>query len=503
MPCRNITLPTLALMAAFGGGALAQTAPSSEQARSLETQITAWLKQVTAGTVSLPARPVELTPEGDHFLVRVPFAAFGKVQPADAAFTAKARAIDGTRWALDDQRFPSDVTFSTTEDVPDAPDAKDPSSTGTHSEPVTYHLVFGQQDVHGVFDPTYTTPTTSGGTIASLDMTKTGGIGPSTTHIGRFTTQNSSQPLDPKHLNILADGTAADYALKTELTDGNSFGLTAAQLHVMSSISGLAHDQVVPVIQTLAELGRLSKAKHDDADGPTPAEKAQLRILLTRAHALLTGAKVDESMEGAKFDFSGTTGSFDKVQITFGADAPQDMMAADLGFTLDGLKVDGLPPSMAIYLPTHLSIHPTVSNISVSALTKMGMDATAPVQAGKKAPVPEPDLQRLFANGGINLGFDRMDVAVVGTTISGTGKFVAKGPQSITGQAEFTAHGLDALVTKMQADPLLAPGVPVVIFLKGIARTTGDQAVWQVSVNGAKILVNGVDLSAMAGAFNK
>ena len=48
---------------------------------------------------------------------------------------------------------------------------------------------------------------------------------------------------------------------------------------------------------------------------------------------------------------------------------------------------------------------------------------------------------------------------------------------------------------------MLAQGIPVIIFLKGIAHTTGDHAVWQISVANQKLLVNGVDLSAMAGAL--
>lgn len=502
---RYALLPTFALAAVLGGNAFAQTPPTPAQAHALEAQITAWLKQVTADSIPLTARPVELTPEGDHFRVRVPFGQMGKVTPANAAFTATARAIDGTRWALDDQQFPPELTILTTESVPDLPDAKDPTPDGKHNETATYTLKLGQQDAHGVFDPTYSTPTTSGGTIASFDITKTGGMGPSTTHIDRFTSQSSTQPVDPGHLNLLVDGTASGYSLKSDMADGSSVSLNANQLHVMSSISGLAHDQIVPVIQTLAQLGKIAKttAGGESADGPSPAEKAVLRTLLTKAHALLTGSKVDESIEGVKFDFSGTAGSLDKLQISFGADAPQDMLSADMGFSMDGLKVDGLPPNFAAYIPTHIGIHPTVSNISIKALTKLGMDATAPHPANSKSTPPSPDFMALFGPGGINVGFDRMAVEVVGTTVTGTGKFTATAPTNVTGQAEFTAKGLDGLITKLQADPMLAQGVPVVIFLKGIARTTADQAVWQVTVNNAKVLVNGVDLSAMAAGFNK
>ncbi len=191
MHSRFALLSTLAIVAAFTGPALAQAPaqptpaqPTPAQAQSLEHQITDWLKNVTADAIPLPTRPVEMTAEGDHYLVRVPLGAFGKVQPADAAFTAKARLLDGTRWALDDERLPSDMTFTGSEMVPNPPDAKNPDADGTHAETTTYHVIIGQQDMHGVFDPTYAQPTTNGGTMASLDVQKTGGVSPSSTHTG-------------------------------------------------------------------------------------------------------------------------------------------------------------------------------------------------------------------------------------------------------------------------------------------------------------------------------
>ena len=127
----------------------------------------------------------------------------------------------------------------------------------------------------------------------------------------------------------------------------------------------------------------------------------------------------------------------------------------------------------------------------------MAMDATAPGH-DKSSP---PDGRALFTHGGINIGFDTLALDIAGTRFGGGGKFTLTGPQSISGQAEIAADGLDALIGKAQADPMLAQGIPVIIFLKGIAHITGDHAVWQISVANQKLLVNGVDLSAMAGAL--
>ena len=499
MPPNRALCSALGLAMVFGGVASAQTRPTPEQAQELEKQITEWITTTTAGAITVPPRLVQLTPEGDHYLVSIPLAPLaGSIDPPDAAFTGKARQLDGTRWALDDQQFPPELTIKTVQTVPDPPDAKNPSPDGTHQEDVTYRIKLGQQDVHGVFDTSLATPTTSGGTIASADIEKEGGSGASLTHVGQITTETSTRPVDSAHADLLSDASATGYSTKAETPDGTAVELQADRIHLVSALSGLAHDQLVPLLRLTGELAKMIKGPASSTDGPTPEQKAKLHAMLEQAHEILTGGKLDETIEGAKFDIGGNSGSLSKLEISFNGDAPADRLSVSMGLTFDGLTVDALPPPVAAYVPTHFSIHPTLSNVSVAALTKMGLDATAPDTAGKR--VPPPDIASLFANGGINIGFDTLALDIAGTQFAGTGKFTSTGPMTLTGQAEITARGLDALIAKAQSDPMLQQAVPVVIFLKGIARSSGDQSIWQITVNNAKMLVNGVDLSAlMAG----
>ncbi len=500
LPNRSL-VPAFCLALSLGGNALAQTQPTPEQAHALEAQITGWLTAAMGGSVGLPPRPVQLTPEGDHYLVRIPLAPLGaSVEPSDAAFTGKARQLDGTRWALDDQLFPPEMTVRTTETVPDPPDAKNPSPDGTHTEGVTYRIKLGQQDAHGVFDTSLATPTTSGGTIASVDIEKEGGMGASLTHIGQVTTQTSSRPVDAGHADLLSDASATGYTTKSAMPDGTDISLQADRLHVVTALSALAHDQLVPLLRLSTDLANMLKASGSDmSDGATPEQRAKLHAMLEKAHAILTGGKLDETVEGAKFDVGGAGGAFSKAELSIDADAPGDTLSASMGFSVDGLSIDALPAQLATYVPTHFSIHPTLSNVSLTALTRMGLAATAPDSTGQ----PPPDVGSLFGKGGIKFGFDALALDVAGTHLTGTGTFTSTGPDSVAGQANLTAGGLDGLITKAQADPVLAQAVPVMIFLKGIARTSGNQSVWQVTVDNAKVLVNGVDLSALTGGMAK
>ncbi|MEJ1976309.1 MAG: hypothetical protein WDN49_09600 [Acetobacteraceae bacterium] len=497
-------LPAVALLAAVGRPALAQdatpAAPSPEQAHVLEQQVRSWLMEVMNQKVMLSQRPVQFTPQGDHYLVSVPFGFISQIKPADAALTVQAKMLDATRWQLDNQTFPSPLTITYQQQVKDAPDEKNPSKTGMHAETVTTILKLGDQTNTATFDPTFATATTGQSSVASIDVTQTGGNTPMTTHFGRITGQTSTRPVDPAHVDILVDGAGEGYLVTGQGANGNAYSFAADRVHVVSAVSGFTHDSFIPVIRALSAFGIASEAakKKPDDKIADAANQAAGHTLLTAAKGLLTGMRVDESLEGVKFNVAGHSGTLSKVEFAAGGDAPQDMLSANLSFTLDGLALPELPPQLADYVPTHIAIRPTLSNVSVADLTKMGMDATAPGGSGKPSPADEA---ALFQHGGINFGFDTLELDVAGTKFAGTGKFVLTGPQVVSGQAEISATGLDALITKAQADPMLAQGVPVVIFLKGIAHTTGDQAVWQISVADKKVLVNGVDLSAIAGGM--
>jgi hypothetical protein len=499
-PLRMTLLPalTLATLLATAHPATAQpapqpVAPSPQQAQALETQIHDALTALTGGG-AIPARPVELTPAGDHYLVRIPLAELGQVEPPDAAFTAQARMLDGSRWALDDQQFPPQFKLATTIEVPDGTAAKNPSPDGHHPETVLYDIRLGHQDAHAVFDPTFATATDSTATIAPVDILHTGGMSPAVTHMDQVATQTTVRPVGAGRIDLLNDATAQGYATQSLLPDGSPFKMTAQALHIVSALNGVAHDKVLPVIQQAVAV---SKLKASPGDAPAQAAvNAGLRQVLTAAMGLLTGGRIDESATGIRFDAGGHVGAIAKLELTVGGNAPQDMLSATMGFTMDGLVIDGLPPTLAAYVPTHVTLQPTLSNLSTADLTKMAMDATAP----GATTVPPADVAALYAHGGINIGFDALGLDIAGTRFSGTGNFTMTGPQAVTGQAEIDAQGLDALIAKAQTDPMLQRGVPVIIFLKGIAHTNGDQAVWQISVAGGKILVNGVDLSAMAGA---
>ena len=456
------------------------------------------------------------------------------------------------------QRFANAVD---TDAPPAIPPNRNFNPAGTHLETVTYELKFGQQTASGVFDPTYATPTSAQSSIASIDLVQVGGPAATISHVGPTVSASSITPSGNGRADMLLDTSMQTYETKTQFTgDGPSVTLTMDRVHVVTALTGYAPDRLAPLIGAMASAAKLAQATPASlppalppappAPGPKPNApkpgaapkpgtpkpgagkpgagkpnagkpgapksgaripgpdtasdpaadarmRAVLRAILVAANGVLTGGKLDETADGVKFDFSGHVGTINHLGVNFAGDAPQDALTASMGLTVDGLAIPELPPALAVFVPSHVTMHPTVSNVSVGALTRLGMDATDP--DGRDP--PEADYAALFRNGGINFGFDTLGLDIGDTKFSGTGTFNLAGPQTVTGQAEIIAHGLDALITQAQSNPMLAQGVPVLIFLKGIAKTNADQSVWQVSLANGRALVNGVDLMAMAGAM--
>ncbi len=520
-PSSPSLLPAIAVLTAFAGAAAAQTTPPAppavvtpaavpavtpQEAAQLEAQIHAALVQASAGAFAVPPRPVQMTADGDHYNARIPFGHVAGLQPPDAAFTAQVKPLGGTRWEIDNQQLPPDFTFNTTEMVPDAPDEKSPSQTGKHRETVNYHIKLGSQTSSGTLDTSFATPTASQATIAPFDMEKTGGASPSVTHFDRFTSVTKVTPVamaapggEPR-VDTTLDGTGEGYAGKNLLPDGTTFTLTADKVHILSTIDGFSYSKGVGFLAVASVAAKESPETTGPNNTLSPADKAKLRPVLAASIGLLTGAKIDESAQGVHYDFGGHQGSIGTIDVEIDGQAPRDMLTAAMTVTLDGLTLAELPPQFASYVPTHITLHPTIANVSVADLTQMARDQLAATAPG--APPPRTGMaaaMALFSHGGIKLGLDSVALDVAGTQFTGTGQFNLTGPQTIAGQAEIRARGLDDLIQKAQNDPLLAQGVPVMIFLKGIAKTSGDQAVWLITVANKQVLVNGVDIGKMAG----
>ncbi len=496
-------LPALAVAGLLSAPVNAQTTATPAQAQALQDQIQAALESVVgqsvAGASAKRPKPwAQVSAAGDHYQLSLALAPLIQgLQPATAAFTAELRPLPAGGWAVDNEQYPSEFEIITHQPTPPPPQPGD-NRAGDLPRTATYQVKLGAQDEHATLDPASLAVSSSSGTIASADIVKTGGLGASLTHLGRISNQSSTRPSTPGHYDVLADVAVEGYAAQFADPDMVRSEVNAERLHVSATITGISAAALRQVSLNLSHAPRFGRAP-----ALTPEQRAQLRQFLLAAQGLLTGAQLDEEADGLKFDIAGHSGALHKIELTLAGQAPQDMLSASMGITLEGLTLDELPSGFAAYLPSRIAFRPTVSNLSVADLTKLALDDLnpSPDPAPGQPTLPLPDYQALFSHGGIQVGFDQLALDLAGAQFAGTGSFTLTGPQTLNGAAQITAHGLDDLVARLQADPAAAQAAPAILLLKGIAKTTPDGAVWQVTVQDRKVLVNGLDLGAMAAAM--
>ena len=161
----------------------------------------------------------------------------------------------------------------------------------------------------------------------------------------------------------------------------------------------------------------------------------------------------------------------------------------------DGIQAPDLPlsPAQRELVPRRVALRPVVSGIAASDFIRLLLDATDPDQPRA------PDLNRLFSRGGLVVGLESFALDLGGASFKGNARVAAPTPMSVGGEGQVTATGFEGLLDRVKAVPEFRGAVPALAFAKGIARTAGERLVWDLTYRDGRMLVNDVDLSAMAG----
>ena len=178
----------------------------------------------------------------------------------------------------------------------------------------------------------------------------------------------------------------------------------------------------------------------------------------------------------------------------FDATTPDGMLNARMTLGMEGLDLSELPLGpYAALVPRRLLLRPTVSGVATADLMRLAQAASVP---GAK---PERELAALFGRGGVTAGLESFALDIGRTAFTGMATLRAPTPDDSTAEGQVSATGFDALIETVKAIPDLASALPALVFAKGIGRDAGDRLVWDITYRHGQVVVNGVDLAAMAG----
>ena len=469
------------------------------QASSFETQLRTAVTKVLGPSVKLPERPVHIMADGDHYDIAVPFPigrliGLGAPPPPGTAPTSGTAEVTGNAklgddgiWTVEHVQLTSPLKFTAMMPVPPSDD--DPAAPKTVA--VTYTIEQKGQDGRIVWDPSFQTPSTWTASSQATTAHAAGGPIEQDTAIGPTNATTTLRPHGPDRVDLLLAGDLQDYNIDGTKS-ATPMRIAMKQLHMTSTLGNVSRENGLKLLQSVSTLIASNLPKS------SPALNPLVKAVLASMQDLASDFVLDETVEGVSVQISGQNVTMDRLRLGLDARSEAGLIRAGMDFGLGGLSLPDFPLGpFADLLPQRIDIRPVIGGVTAQDLLHMANLATDNIDPSQS------DIAAFFSHGGVTGGIESMTVEVGGATFTGHGKVVAAAPtpQSVTGTAELTAENFDALMQKVTAIPALAQqGVPVMVFIKGIGRNVGDKLVWDISYKDNKVLVNNVDLTAMAGA---
>ena len=526
----RLNRPLIAASLLIAAASPTRAAVSPDQAKSIEGQLQTWY----ATTFDKPAKPgvraVQVEPAGDRYNITIPLGLKGPGATPLAA-TMLANPAENGRWVFDSLRFPQPFDYSTTI-TPQKPAAGQKGAAKEADVPMAVHttITVASQDGSGVWDPTFATPSTFKQTLGGVVSISTSSPvmsargNPADRAADTITQQNTVErsvtettltPNGRDKVDIAAVENLTGYGQQMKAKDGPVLDLKAKAVAAAINVNAVSRERGVEVMRAMSDLfsAGIPGVNMGGAPGSgtapvdaklSPAAFAALRRIVAALPDLGTGIVVDESVT----DLSVTTDgkSFAAAKVGFGATMKSTAGAvqAAMGFAADGLVWPEFGMGdMEQLLPKHVMLRPTVSGLSGQDLADILLATVDAGQSGKPGPGDAALKTRLLSHGA-TIGIEALEFDTAGATISATGKISIQGgpggaPRAQDGSAHIVAHDLDKLTAVVAAAPMLAQGLPAIVFLKGLAKQAEGDMVWDVTFDGAKLAVNGTDMSAMMG----
>ena len=484
-----------ALMATLLTAPYAHAADATpDQAKALESQVRSWAQGLLGPDARVGDRPVQVTPEGDHFHLAIPIRVTRGFTPDTIMLTGSARPASGGRWTIEDVRFPSPSNFTMRMQVPPKPgeQAAEPPI------PVDYTVTASAQENQGIYDPSFATPSTFTSGVQDLKVLATSALTEQLTTVRRVAGINTLRPSGTDRLDVITDSTMEDYAASSKIGDNQRVDIAIAKVHGAGEITAVSRDGVARLIPILARLVGSTpgapKSGRTAQTGGSPIDSQALGALIQSLQDFASELTLDQTIDGIAVHYGTYGGAASQLRIGIGAKSDNGLMQAHMDLGLDGIALPDLQlGEMASMLPKRIALRPVLSGVPTQPLIQLLANARNPNDADRPS-----EFAALFSREGVSAGLESFAVDIGGASFAGMGSVRMASPQQMSGQAQVTATDFDALLQRANGIPEMAGALPLLVFAKGIGRAVDNRVVWDITFRDNRLLVNGTDLSAMA-----
>jgi hypothetical protein len=239
-----------------------------------------------------------------------------------------------------------------------------------------------------------------------------------------------------------------------------------------------------------AQAGRLLAAARTFMQTAKTERPAAMRAVLDATVGLLTRIDANETLDGIRFNLgNGNAGTIGRSQLRLEGAAEEQRLNAAVDLAMDEFSTASPSADSAAFVPHHLAARSVLAGLPLGPLMAFLQAALAPkldqaaLQLQAAALLNAPGAKAAIES----VAFDAGPVRV-----KGSARFQSRADGDIGADIHISASGINAALAQIQGRPNLQGVVPFLLMAKGMGRAQGDTVVWDISLGGGPLTINGV-----------
>ncbi|MDB5398232.1 MAG: hypothetical protein JWQ55_250 [Rhodopila sp.] len=458
-------------MLLFAGPAYSQTDPAASLLEALSL--------VSGRMLVSPTLAPRVTRDGDRFHVHIPLPKLST--PPDASIEVTATPLPSGVWDITGLTFPQAGTLL----APNTPD----------TPPVSLRFTIGQQEAHARVDPTLSVPSPYAMAFSDLALHIESAAPPADLIIGQMTLDGTITGASDGRITTRSRSRADNWRLTTTTKTGTPVAMSLKSADIRYDVNGLDRTQAERLEEATRAVAADQRATPPGQPSSiSPAVREQLRAIIEASAGLMSGFDIEETVQGMHFQSAAVNnGDIGEIRLNMAGEAADNRVAGHLDIGLNDITVAALPP---YYAPHRIAFRTAFSGIPVEPLRHLLLQATT---ADPDSAALRTQAVALLNAPGVRAGIETIQIEAGPLRLQGSARVRPLPDGSAGFDVHLTAHGLDAMLALVQADPKAQQVMPMLFMAKGMAKPDGDGLVWDIGFANGVVMVNGVPMGQKPG----